>query len=99
MNATTGEMHKSLNHGDILRCATIGADSKFVVGGTVAGDLILWDLSTGRQAYTLHCHRSELLSVAINPSGRQIATGGKDGLIRLWDLQSLRESWQFDVKK
>jgi WD40 repeat protein len=99
MDAATGVTRKTLRHGDILRCVRISADSKFVLGGTMLGDLICWDVSTGKQVCTLHCHLGEVLNVAISPDGNQIATGGKDGLVRLWDFQALRDSQQFDLKK
>jgi WD40 repeat protein/serine/threonine protein kinase len=37
---------------------------------------------------TIHAHETRAMCVALRPDGRQLATGGLDGLIKLWDPQT-----------
>ena len=44
------------------------------------------DLPTGAERATLIGHRTEVLSLAFSPDGKTLATGGRDGTIKLWDV-------------
>lgn len=53
-----------------------------------AGDdfaLFLWDLKTG-QGRRLGAHKGKVMSLAVSPDGRMIASASWDGSIGLWDL-------------
>ena len=69
-----------------------------VVGGRHAGELIFVDLQTAQwSAVEAHPGESDgvtpyggkLLSAAIRPDGRQAASAGHDGVVRIWNLPSL----------
>jgi WD40 repeat protein len=61
------------------------------------GDTILWDLATGkeRKLDTHHVTKASpestgTLAVAFAPDGKTLATSGRDGLVKLWDVASDR---------
>ncbi|MBE7502856.1 MAG: hypothetical protein HS113_21755 [Verrucomicrobiales bacterium] len=52
------------------------------------GRIALWDIATGQPVRTVGEHAPEVLSLAVTPDGRRLASFGVDHLIRVWDLAS-----------
>ncbi|MDE3218319.1 MAG: caspase family protein [Nitrospirota bacterium] len=51
----------------------------------------LWDLATGQDRFELTGHTSAVKSVAFSPDGRFMVSGGGDGAVRVWNLQTGKE--------
>lgn len=67
-------------------------------GDTLIGRIKVWNLS-GKQLAAWTAHQEGINYFSLNPNGKQIATAGADGMIRLWNLsgQKLNEQKAYDV--
>jgi WD40 repeat protein len=75
-----------------VQAVTFTADGKHLVTAGPGRDVILWEASTGKPVRTLKGHGDAVLSLALAPDGRVLATGDESGEARLWDLDAARNS-------
>jgi WD40 repeat protein len=67
-------------------------------------DVRLWSVATGKCLQTFAGHDLRIVKSAFHPKIERIATGGSNGLLKLWDFQGRclhtfkgHENWVFDV--
>jgi WD40 repeat protein/serine/threonine protein kinase len=56
----------------------------------IPGELRIWDVVTGRELARLPGHTGAVWAVAYSPDGRQLASGGADGKVCLWEASTLQ---------
>jgi hypothetical protein len=60
------------------------------------GEVIkIWDVATGQERGELVGHTAAVNSVQFSPDGRSLLSGGGDGAVRLWNLQTGKEQAAF----
>lgn len=72
-----------LNEGSVT-AVDIHSSRSIVVAGDDLGSFHAWDLASGTRLASQPSDPQELCAVAFTRDGRLLATGGRDGLIRLW---------------
>ena len=53
--------------------------------------LKVWDAATGQETLTLKGHTSAVMGLAFSPDGKRLASGARDGALKIWDATPLPE--------
>jgi WD40 repeat protein len=95
LEAATGKELRRLEHGTMVAAVAFSADGRTVA--TAAGSTIrLWDVADGKERAGLT--PSSLASfrcVAFSPDGRAVAAGDGTSTVRVWEVVSGKEVWNF----
>ena len=87
-DATTGSVLHTLEiQSDLPSRVAFAPDSKTVASADISGELRIWDVNTG-QEIRLIIDNFQLFGLAYAPSGTILATGNKDGVVKLYDLKA-----------
>jgi WD40 repeat protein len=63
------------------------------------GDVRIWEVETGAKIAEWNAHnREELQALQISPDGRWLATGGRGGVVKVWDLADLFAGNEWDAR-
>jgi WD40 repeat protein/serine/threonine protein kinase len=65
---------------------------RWVAAGNDKGRLGLWDTASGKWDCRAKAHEGPIWTLAFNPLQAQLASGGEDRKIRLWNVTPLRET-------
>jgi WD40 repeat protein len=63
-------------------------DGRFLAACGSDNTIVIWDISTGLQAYVLDGHKSRVTDMSFSGDSRYLASGGDDNLVKVWDLAS-----------
>lgn len=91
-----------------MTTAVASEDGKFLYTAGKEGSIIKWDLRTGKKLSTVYKkmamkgkqkanfegHTDEIWSLALSSDGKYLASGGKDRVIGVWDVENADQiSW------
>lgn len=103
----TGEVVRRLQgHAGTVRSLAFSPDGSFALSGScaerdddntcISGEMILWDVESGRSASRFEGHTDWVWSVAYSPDGSRVLSGSLDGTMILWDVESGEIVRQFE---
>ncbi len=73
-------------HNDIVYCASLSPDGKWLASGSYDRKIILWDVATGQQKSQLTGHNGAIYDLDFNPTGNILATASGDQTVKLWSV-------------
>ena len=76
--------------------ATVGGGSAapLLVGGTVAGTVVVWDTLSGALIASWEAHIKKVTAVALSPDGALLATASEDATVAVWSLPAVAAAMQ-----
>jgi WD40 repeat protein len=82
---------------DAVQEVALSPDGKHLAGACLDYDsgrvaVKVWDAESGRVMCVLPGHTGQILSLAFSPTGRYLASGGRDQTAKLWDLTTGQET-------
>ncbi|QAA76069.1 MAG: WD-40 repeat protein [Candidatus Bipolaricaulis sibiricus] len=87
-DARSGDLAGTLaEHAGSVNAIAFSPDGTCLVAATWR-EAVVWDVASGTPIRTLGGHRNEVRATAYSPQGSVLATGGYDGVLRLWDAGS-----------
>ena len=80
---------------DGIADASVSQDGQLAVLGEIVGNyIILWDITTG-ESHILEGHIDFVEAVVFSPDGQYVYSGGRDGALLQWDVQTGKIISQF----
>lgn len=73
-------------HTAFVSCVSMAHSSQYAVTSSWDRSLRLWNLRTGQCQRKFIKHTKDVLAVAFSPEDRQIVSGGRDNVIRVWNV-------------
>lgn len=70
--------------GHDMECVALNADGSIVAGGTKQGDVIVWDVRSGKVLFHTGCFPNQVITMAFSPDSRMLAAAGEDGGIAVF---------------
>ena len=89
--APTGDMIREPQPGFLVTAywseARFSVDGAQLICGSPSGEILWFDMQSGRLVRRLSGHEAGVLSIALGADGKRLISSSDDGTVRLWDLQ------------
>ncbi|WP_109830958.1 caspase family protein [Reichenbachiella versicolor] len=74
------------------------SDSRHIITGDIKGNVVLWEVNTGKKVMSFEGHREIVFDIAISKNKQLLATGSWEGSAILWNLETgeLIKRYPFD---
>ncbi|CCW68564.1 unnamed protein product [Phytomonas sp. Hart1] len=79
-------------------CFSPSLERPVVVSGSWDHKVKVWDLAEGRCRHTLEGHTGFVTTVTVSPDGSLCASGGKEGVARLWAINTGESLFEVNVE-
>lgn len=89
----SGRYSKSLMHKAVLSFVTVTANTDFLITASIDGQVSFWKKVSAAEGGVefvkeFKAHEGEIVSVSASWDGRSYASAGKDGTVKIWDVET-----------
>jgi WD40 repeat protein len=84
-----GVLEATLPHAGPVAHAVWSSDGSWLATGTFAGTLTIWDRPGWQARKAIEAHANFIGALAIDGGDTLIASAGGDGLVKVWDVETL----------
>ena len=85
--SSSAEILCQTGHSRAIYTGSLHPDGSLFFTGDLGGVGMVWDLRTGKGILPLVGHVKGILASDFSWNGYQLATGGDDNMLRIWDLR------------
>ncbi|KAL2313842.1 U3 snoRNP-associated protein Utp13 [Schizosaccharomyces pombe] len=84
----TGERLFSIkkDEDDYVTALAITSDSKKLIAAFRSRLLTIYEIPSGRRIKSMKAHETPVITMTIDPTNTLLATGGAEGLVKVWDI-------------
>jgi guanine nucleotide-binding protein subunit beta-2-like 1 protein len=72
-------------HSNFVQDVAVSSDGQFGLTASWDKSLRLWELKSGNTVRKFLGHKKDVTSVAFSPDNRQIVSGGRDNMLKMWN--------------
>jgi WD40 repeat protein len=76
---------------DYVRSVAFSPDGRLLASGFLHGNLLVWEVGSGKKLYSYAAHEASIVSVAFSPNNLWLASGSRDNQIKLWEADTGKE--------
>lgn len=80
-----------LRTGETITALVCSSDARTLYSASRDSLIRAWALADGKEASRFAGHKGEVSALALQPRGDLLASGGRDGTIRLWDVKLAKQ--------
>ncbi|XP_025111591.1 WD repeat-containing protein 90-like isoform X3 [Pomacea canaliculata] len=84
-------------HDGAVTSVNLSADGLKILAGTSTGNLGILDVATRDYTTIMRSHTSRIMSAAMDPFSKHLATVSKDHSIRVWDAETFQQLYDFSA--
>ncbi|KAL8597433.1 hypothetical protein ACOMHN_050931 [Nucella lapillus] len=84
-------------HEGSVTSVSLSSDGMKILAGTSTGNLGLLDVSSRDYTTVMRSHTGRVLSLAVDPYRKHMATVSQDHTIRVWDAETLQQLYDFSA--
>ena len=86
--ATLKIAQKFQGHNDVVYCAAVSPEGRWLASGSYDRKVLLWDVQSGQMVAQLNGHNGAIYDLDFHPSQPILATASADQTVKLWSLPS-----------
>jgi len=89
-DAGSGQAGLTFSSPTAVAVSVFSPDNQTLATATLSGQVLLWDVATGRIKKAWQGHGDLIFDAEFSPDGKTLATVSRDGTARLWDIEKMK---------